>query len=93
MKHKKGIKLLALAVFLYLLFPMVTGLFGIGDRDGPKIYPSSYHSILYMESYEIVRNEKPRSDPWLERPWFYGFPRKQRELKNEQPHEMSHNKP
>jgi hypothetical protein len=65
------------------LFPFVAGLFAIGDRDGPKIYPSSYHTILYMISYEMVRDEKPRQSPFFERPWFYGFPRKRREIKNE----------
>jgi hypothetical protein len=76
-------KVIALTVILYLLFPLVAGLFGIGDRDGPKIYPSSYHTVLYMITYEEVRSEKPRENPFYERPWFYGFPRKQREIKNE----------
>ena len=83
MTYRKASKLIALIGLLYLLFPSVAGLFAIGDRDGPKIYPSSYHTILYMVSYEIVRDEKPRQNPFLERPWFYGFPRKRREIKNE----------
>jgi hypothetical protein len=77
-------KLLALAIILYLLFPLVAGLFAIGDRDGPRLYPSSYHTSLYMISYEAVRNEKPRQNLLSDRPWFYGLPRKQREIKNEQ---------
>jgi hypothetical protein len=73
MTRKKISKLLALAVFLYLLFPIVAGLFAIGDRDGPRIYPSSYHTILYIDSYEMVRNEKPRQSLLFERPWFMDF--------------------
>lgn len=35
---------------------------GIGDRDGPKIYPRSYHAILYTISYQMIRDKKPRRD-------------------------------
>ena len=85
MTYRKASKLLALIGVLYLLFPFVAGLFAIGDRDGPRIYPSSYHTVLYMVSYEMVRDEKPRQSPFFERPWFYGFPRKRREIKNDHP--------
>ena len=68
----------SVVVILYLVFPVIAGLFAIGDRDGPKIYPESYHTMLYMISYEAVREEKPRQNPFLERPWFYGFPRRKR---------------
>jgi len=67
-------KNLALTVILYLFFPLVAGLFAIGDRDGPKIYLSSYHTVLYMITYEWARSEKPRENPFYDRPWFYGFP-------------------
>ena len=83
MIYRKASKLLAVIGVLYLLFPFVAGLFAIGDRDGPRIYPSSYHTVLYRVSYEMVRDEKPRQSPFFERPWFYGFPRKRREIKNE----------
>ena len=76
MTYRKISRLLALIGVLYLLFPFFGGLLAIGDRDGPKIYSSSYHTLLYMISYEMVRDEKPRQNPFLERPWFYGFPRK-----------------
>jgi hypothetical protein len=72
---RRTAKILALVAVLYVVFPFIAGLFGIGDRDGPKIYPRSYHANLYIISYEIVRNEKPRSNLELERPWFYGLPR------------------
>jgi hypothetical protein len=83
MTYRKTGTLLAVIGVLYLLFPFFAGLFAIGDRDGPKIYSSSYHTMLYMISYETVRDEKPRQNIFLERPWFYGFPRKQRDIKNE----------
>lgn len=78
MRLRKTGKVLAILVSLYLLFPLVAGVLAIGDRDGPKIYPIAYHTMLYMIAYEDVHHEKPRQTPWLERPWFYGFPRRPR---------------
>ena len=71
---------IAIALVLYLAGPLIAGLFGIGERDGPRIYPSQYHSALYISAYEEVRGEKPRLniDQDLERPLFYGFPRPRR---------------
>ena len=66
---------------LYLMGPIYAGLFGIGDREGPRIYSREYHSVLYMISYEMVRDEKPRLSidaSETERPIFYGFPRTRR---------------
>jgi hypothetical protein len=72
----------SIALILYLGGPLIAGLLGIGERDGPRIYPSDYHSALYMIAYEEVRGEKPRlnidQDQNLERPLFYGFPRTRR---------------
>ena len=78
MRPLKIARLVGIVVIVYLVFPIVAGLLAIGDRDGPKIYPMEYHSFLYMVSYESVREEKPRINPDLERPWFYGFPRRPR---------------
>ena len=83
MLYRKASVLILFSVIVYLLFPIVAGLCAIGDRDGPKIYPKAYHATLYMVSYEAVRNEEPRESYLYERPWFYGFPRKQRELKDD----------
>ena len=69
------------ALILYLEGPLIAGLLGIGDREGPRIYPREYHTELYIISYEMVRNEKPRisfETSELERPIFYGFPRTRR---------------
>lgn len=76
MTRRRMAKVLILVAVLYIIFPFLAGLFAIGDRDGPKIYPRSYHTVLYMISYEIVRDEKPRQNIELERPWFYGLPRR-----------------
>jgi len=76
MTRRRTAKLLAMVLVLYMVFPFIAGLFAIGDRDGPKIYPRSYHAIVYMTTYEMVRSEKPRRDIELERPWFYGLPRR-----------------
>ena len=78
MTTKKVLKLVTLVVVLYLVFPLIAGLLALGDRDGPRIYPEAYHTVLYMISYEAMRNEKPRQSLEFERPWFYGFPRKRR---------------
>ena len=91
--YRKASKLVLLSVILYLLFPIVAGLCALGDRDGPKIYPKTYHTTLYMISYETLRNEKPREDFLSERPWFYGFPRKQREIKDDRLKGMSKDGP
>ncbi|HKU76434.1 MAG TPA: hypothetical protein VJR02_21160 [Pyrinomonadaceae bacterium] len=69
------------ASMLYLAGPLYAGLFGIGDREGPQIYSREYHTVLYVISYEMVRDEKPRvsiESTELNRPIFYGFPRTQR---------------
>ena len=76
MTRRRTAKLVAGGAVLYIVFPFIAGLFAIGDRDGPKIYPRSYHTILYIISYEMVRDEKPRQNIELERPWFYGLPRR-----------------
>ena len=55
--------LLAIAAILYLQFPLVAGAFGLGDRDGPRIYSGSYHSFLYLISYEAVRGELQPTGP------------------------------
>ena len=71
------------ALILYLEGPFIAGLLGIGDREGPRIYPKEYHTELYKISYEMVRHEKPRvsiETSELERPIFYGFPRTKRDF-------------
>ena len=72
---------IVVALILYLEGPFIAGLLGIGDREGPRIYPVEYHTELYKTSYEMVWHEKPRIGPEayeLERPIFYGFPRTRR---------------
>jgi len=71
---------------IYCLFPSVAGALAIGDRDGPKIYFSDHHSILYMLAFESRFGEKPRVDIFYERPWFYGLPRKKRSIQPDRPH-------
>ena len=69
---------IAVASVLYLAGPLIAGLLGIGDREGPRIYPREYHTALYMTTSEIVRDEKPRLSieaSETDRPLFYGLPR------------------
>ena len=65
------------AFVLYLAGPIIAGLFAIGERDGPIIYPSEYHTAFYIASYEALRHEKPLlsiDNHNFELPLFYGFP-------------------
>ena len=74
----KYVLLVITAFVLYLAGPIIAGLFAIGERDGPIIYPSEYHTAFYIASYEAVRHEKPRlslDHHKFERPLFYGLPR------------------
>ena len=78
MSRANRVLLLVVVFVLYIEGPLIAGVFGIGDRDGPKIYPRAYHEALYMISYEEVCGEKPRSHGELcggGRPFFYGLPR------------------
>lgn len=84
MSRRKTVKLLLLIGLLYLVFPFIAGLLAIGDRDGPKIYPETYHAILYRIGYGLVREDKPRRNIELDRPWFYGFPRHRTPLYDQQ---------
>lgn len=60
----------------YALGPIVAGVWEIGDRRGPRIYPIRFHEILYLLAWEYSEHaeNKPRvahnAGP---RPWFYGL--------------------
>ena len=64
---------------LYLVSPVVAGMFGIGERWGPRIYPVGLHSGLYSVGWEMVSWHdaiKPRLPIGArpeDRPWFYGM--------------------
>lgn len=69
--------LVPLAVMaVYLVLPLLAGVFAIGDRRGPRVYPASFHEPLYVIGWEVAgRDGKPRvlgrgASP---RPWFYGL--------------------
>jgi len=80
MTRGRTAKVLMLVAVLYVIFPFLAGLFAIGDRDGPRIYSRSYHTVLYRIGYQIVRDEKPRQNIELDRPWFYGLPRRRMQV-------------
>ena len=66
---------------LYFTGPLTAGLLGIGDREGPRIYPVEYHTELYKITYEMSHGEKARmpiNAGETERPLFYGLPRTRR---------------
>ena len=77
----KRILIVVIILILYLAGPLIAGLFGIGDREGPRIYPIEYHAQLYKITYSMSHTDKPRI-PFDsgERPLFYGLPRTQRSL-------------
>jgi hypothetical protein len=73
--------IVVIAIVLYLIGPIIAGLLGLGERDGPIIYSSEYHTVLYIAAYESARNEKPRlslDHGEFDRPLFYGLPRRRR---------------
>ncbi len=66
-------------VAIYLSGPIVAGVFGIGNRAGPKIYPQGLHEVLYRIAWEFSSHH-PQGKPRLiyvfrpeNRPWFYGM--------------------
>jgi hypothetical protein len=68
---------LALVAIAYLSGPIVAGIFGIGNRAGPKIYPQGLHELLYIIAWESSSHHegKPRLPAVFRpeyRPWFYG---------------------
>lgn len=68
---------LALVAVAYLSGPIVAGVFSIGNRAGPKIYPQALHEWLYLFAWEASSHDegKPRLPAVFRsehRPWFYG---------------------
>jgi hypothetical protein len=81
MKRRTWFVIAALLVLivLYVAAPVAAGMFGIGDRWGPRIYVTSFHEVLYLIGWEMTtwhEDGKPRiaigqRPEW--RPWFYGL--------------------
>ena len=64
---------------LYIAGPIVAGMTGTGDREGPVLYSEEFHTSLYIIGHEAVFQEKPRQrlDSWMyDRPLFYGMHRR-----------------
>jgi hypothetical protein len=75
MRGKFILSILA-ALILYIAGPLIAGLFGIGDREGPRIYSKDFHTVLYKITYSATHDDKPRIGLGAgERPIFYGVPR------------------
>lgn len=79
-KRRRVLLLLALGTTLgvYLGGPIVAGIFEIGNRAGPKLYPMGLHETLYEIAWECSEHEgtKPRIAAVFDkskRPWFYGM--------------------
>ena len=71
-----GLVAAAAVLGLYALGPFFAGLLGIGQREGPRIYPEGYHTALFIIGYEALHESKPRlsiSSYLYHRPLFYGF--------------------
>ena len=63
-------------IMLWLILPVIAGLFNIGEPDGPKIYPANMHSALYGLGHRAAGRGEPHSSMtgWFyTRPWFYGM--------------------
>jgi|UniRef100_UPI0037850B5D hypothetical protein len=83
MKHRRS-TLVACLLIAYVSAPYLAGIYQIGEREGPVIYPEGYHSFVFQMGHESFHHEKSRQslDVWMyKRPFFYGLPRR---LKSEQ---------
>ena len=63
-------------IMLWLIMPVIAGLFYIGEPDGPKIYPADMHTALYGLGYRAAGRGEPHASitAWIyTRPWFYGM--------------------
>lgn len=76
-KHGPGRYLLIAGIILiiYLAMPIVAGVYEIGNRSGPILYPSDVHAELYLIGWEAAGNEGKPREPFGHppRPWFYGL--------------------
>jgi hypothetical protein len=79
--RRRKILFLALVAVLaigYLSGPIIAGVFGLGNRAGPKIYPQALHEFLYGVAWESSSHVdgEPRLPAVFRsefRPWFYGM--------------------
>lgn len=65
------LKVILLLCLLYLAAPFAAGLFGIGDKRGPRFFPEGFHAVLYTVGHALTHDTKPRISR-NERPWMYG---------------------
>jgi len=78
MAGKVKLALLMGITVLYFILPLIAGVFEIGDRWGPKIYPIALHAPLYKAGWKVTHfnGKKPLIGFWYKReyrPWFYGL--------------------
>ena len=72
---KAAIVVTIVVAITYVVLPVLAGVYEIGDRRGPRIYPESFHSQLYLIGWEMTDHSegKPRlrAHDTTTRPWFY----------------------
>ena len=78
MKIKKKMVVALILLAAYIAAPIFAGVFEIGDRMGPRLYPVGLHENLYSLGWKLSSHQesKPRVAPWFKselRPWFYGM--------------------
>lgn len=73
---RKNLGWLLIIPAVYLMLPIGAGVFGVGDKRGPKIYPEGLHKLLFSLPYEIRHGNDPADNVGLDRPWFYTWPSK-----------------
>jgi len=67
---------IAILVVIWLLMPVLAGMFKLGEPEGPKIYPAKMHAALYRMGYGAAGHGTAHSSLtsfMYERPWFYGM--------------------
>lgn len=70
---------------VYFIAPILAGVFEIGDKMGPRIYPTNFHESLYCLGWELSthKESKPHVGYWFKkelRPMFYGLHSKNYDL-------------
>ncbi len=63
-------------IMLWLILPVIAGLFKIGEPDGPRIYPASMHRAIYSLGHRAAGRGEAHSSlssTFYTRPWFYGM--------------------
>ena len=58
--NRRKSKFVWLGLGIYLIVPFFAGVFSIGNKLGPRLYPESLHVVVYSIGYRAAYDTKPR---------------------------------